>query len=65
MDDVIISLDYWEYPVDFTVLHPKNSVGGNPSILGRPWLATDDAYIGCHSGDMYISHGDSDRKSVV
>ena len=33
-------------------------------ILGRPWLATADAYIGCRSGDMYISHGDS-RKRVT
>ena len=33
-------------------------------ILGRPCLATTDAYIGCCSGDMYISHGDS-RKTIT
>lgn len=27
LDDVIISLDSWEYPTDFIVLQPKNPVG--------------------------------------
>ena len=65
LDDVIISLYSWEYPADFTVLEPKNPVGGHPLILGRPWLATADAYIGCRSGDMYISHGDSRKKVTL
>ena len=65
LDDVIISLDSWEYPVDFIVLRLKNPVGGNPLILGRPWLATADAYIGCHSDDTYISHGDSRKKVTL
>jgi len=65
LDDVIISLDSWEYPVDFVVLQPKNPVGGHPLILGQPWLAIADAYIGCHSGDMYISHGDSRKKVTL
>eukprot|EP00253_Pinus_taeda_P008331 PITA_08331 len=46
LDNVIISLDSWEYPADFIVLWPKNPVGGHPLILGRPWLATANAYIG-------------------
>jgi len=65
LDDVIVSLDSWEYPTDFIVLQPKNPVGGHPLILRRPWLATADAYIGCHSGDMYISHGDSRKKVTL
>eukprot|EP00253_Pinus_taeda_P016149 PITA_16149 len=65
LDDVIISLDSWEYPVDFIVLQPKNPVGGHPLILGLPWLATADAYIGCRFGDMYISHGDSRKKVTL
>ena len=64
-DNVIISLDSWEYPADFIVLQPKNPVGGHPLILGLPWLATVDAYIGCHSCDMYISHGDSRKKVTL
>lgn len=26
-------------------------------ILGRLWLAMEDAYIGCRSGNMTITHG--------
>ena len=33
LDDVIISLDSWEYPADFIVLWPKKPVGGSPLIL--------------------------------
>eukprot|EP00253_Pinus_taeda_P012276 PITA_12276 len=31
--------------------------GGPPLILGRPWLATDDAYIGYQQGNMIITKG--------
>ena len=65
LDDVVISLYSWEYPSDFIVLQLKNPVGGHPLILGRPWLATANAYIGCHYGDMYISHGDSRKKFTL
>ena len=36
MDDLVISVDSWEYPTDFLVLQPKLQVGGHPLILGRP-----------------------------
>ena len=52
LDHVIISLDSWEYPVDFIVLSQRTPIGGHPLISGRPWLATVDAYIGCHSDDI-------------
>ena len=39
------------------VLQPKLQLGGHPLILGRPWLATADAYISCRSGSMTISDG--------
>ena len=48
--------------MDFMILTPKNDLGGHPIILGRPWLATDDAFISCRSGDMYISDGSSTKK---
>ena len=35
----------------------KSNLGAYPLILGRPWLATIDAYIDCQSGNMRISHG--------
>lgn len=59
LEDVIVSIDSWEYPADFMVLHTKTSLGREPLILGRPWLATVYAYIGCCSGDMTISQGNS------
>ena len=44
------------------ILTPKSNLGGHPLILGRPWLATADAFISCRSGDMYISDGNSTKK---
>jgi hypothetical protein len=43
--------------IDFMVLQTKSILGGYPLILGRPWLATVDSYIGCRVGDMTISFG--------
>jgi len=62
LEDIPVSLHSWEYPVDFMILTPKNNLGGHPLILGRPWLATADAFISCRSGDMYISDGNSTKK---
>ena len=47
INDLVISVDSWEYPTNFVMLQPKSSLGGHPLILGRPWLATADAFIGC------------------
>ena len=55
VDDVIVSIDSWEYPIYFIILQPKSNLGGHPLILGRPWLATVDAFIGCREGSMIIS----------
>ena len=55
VDDVIVSIDSWEFPVDFIILQPKSNLGGHPLILGRPWLATADAFIGCRARSMIIS----------
>jgi hypothetical protein len=57
IEDLSISVESWNYPVDFTVLQPKTKLGGHPLILGRPWLATADAFISCRSGSMTISNG--------
>jgi len=53
---VIVSLEYWEYPVEFMDFQPKTSSGGHSLILGRP---TTNEFIGCRSRNMLISHGDS------
>jgi hypothetical protein len=65
LEDVTISVDSWHYPIDFLVLHTQSSVGGHPLILGRPWLATADAYIGCRSGHMVISNGHNTKNLVL
>ena len=57
MDDLVISVDSWEYPASFLVLQPKSQLGGHPLILGRPWLATADACISYQSGSMTILDG--------
>jgi hypothetical protein len=65
LEDITVSLDSWEYPVDFLVLQPKSNLGGHPLILGRPWLATIDAFIGCRTGNMIISHGTKRNQNTL
>lgn len=65
LEDISVSLDSWEYPVDFMILTPKNNLGGHPLILGRPWLATVDAFISCRSGDTYIFYGNSTKEFTL
>ena len=65
LEDVTISVDSWHYPIDFLVLHTQYSVGGHPLILGRPWLATADAYIGCRSRNMVIYNGNNTKNLVL
>jgi hypothetical protein len=65
LEDVIVSLDSWEYPTYFYVIQPKSNLGGHPLILGRPWLATTDAFIGCRSGNMTITHGTKTKQITL
>jgi hypothetical protein len=57
LDDIIVILASWEYLVEFRVIHSKDPTKGHPIILGRPWLATSNAFIGCREGEMTISNG--------
>lgn len=58
MEDITLSDNSWHYLVDILVLQTKFSpAGGHPLILGRPWLATIDSYIGCQSRNMVIPNG--------
>jgi hypothetical protein len=57
LDDILVTLASWEYPLDFMIIHSKDPTKGHPIILGRPWLATANAFIGCCGGDMFISNG--------
>lgn len=54
VEDVMVSIDSWEYPTDFLVLQPKAKLTGYPLILGRPWLATADAYISWHMSKQLV-----------
>lgn len=57
LEDIIVFIDSCEYLVDFLVINPRSRLDGHPLILGRPWLATTDAYIGCRNGNMTIVKG--------
>ena len=55
MEDVLIQVDKFYYPVDFVVLNTKPAtVGANyvPIILGRPFLDTSNAIINSQNGGM-------------
>jgi len=65
LKDITILVDSWHYPVDFLVLQTQSPAGGHPLILGRPWLATADAYIGCRFGHMVISNGQVTKNLVL
>ena len=51
--------------MEFLVIHPKTTMEGDPLILGRPFLATVDSFIGCRFRNMTISHGISKNKLTL
>ena len=58
MEDVLIQVEKFYYPVDFVVLDIKPAtVGANyvPIILGRPFLATSNAIINCQNGVIQLT----------
>ena len=60
IEDVLIQVDKFYYPVDFFVLDTEPiAVGANhvPIILGRPLLATSNAIINCRNGVMQLTFG--------
>jgi hypothetical protein len=65
LDDIIVTLASWEYPVEFLVIHSKDPTKGHPIIFGTPWLATTNAFIGCREGEMTISSGLSIQKLTI
>ena len=46
------------------VIQPK-LMEGHPMILGRPWLATTNAYISCIKGEMIIFNGLATKKTTL
>jgi hypothetical protein len=66
LDDVTVTLDSLEYPIDFIVIYSKSSSKpGHHVAIGRPWLATIDTFISCQSGEMTISNGTHSQKLVL
>ncbi|KAH9803331.1 hypothetical protein KPL71_001722 [Citrus sinensis] len=60
IEDVLIQIDKFYYPVDFIVIdtqHVPDPKKHTPVILGRPFLATADAHISCRTGNMQLSFG--------
>ncbi|GAV73224.1 gag-asp_proteas domain-containing protein, partial [Cephalotus follicularis] len=62
IEDVLIKVGEFFFPVDFVVLDTQPVANLNdqiPVILGRPFLATSNALINCRNGLMRLSFGDT------
>ncbi|RVW11951.1 Retrovirus-related Pol polyprotein from transposon 297 [Vitis vinifera] len=60
IEDVLVQVDKFYYPVDFVVLDTDPVVKGTnyvPIILGRPFRATSNAIINCRNGVMQLTFG--------
>ena len=60
VEDVLVKIDKFYYPVDFVVLDTEPSASEPnyvPIILGRPFLATANAIINCRNGVMQLTFG--------
>ena len=58
VEDVLVKVDKFYYPVDFVVLDTEPiAIGPNhvPIIPGRPFLATSNAIINCRNGVMQLT----------
>ncbi|GKV12081.1 hypothetical protein SLEP1_g23281 [Rubroshorea leprosula] len=60
VEDVLLQIDKFYYPVDFLVLDTQSKINSEskiPLILGRSFLATANALINCRNGLMKLSFG--------
>ena len=60
VEDVLVKIDKFYYPVHFVVLDTEpiaNEPNHVPIILGRPFLATANAIINCWNGVMQLTFG--------
>jgi hypothetical protein len=60
VEDVLVKVENFYYPVDFIILdiEPTLHSSANISIiLGKPFLATANALINCRNGRMKITFG--------
>ncbi|XVF72371.1 hypothetical protein PTKIN_Ptkin12aG0116600 [Pterospermum kingtungense] len=60
VEDVLVQIDKFYYPIDFIILDTQSVSNPNaqiPVILGRPFLATSNALINCRNGVLKLSFG--------
>ena len=59
VEDVLVKVDKFYYPVDFVALDTEPASWPNhvPIIPGRPFLATANAIINCRNGVMQLTFG--------
>ena len=60
VEDVLVKIDKFYYPVDFVVLDTEpiaREPNHVPIILGRPFLVTANAIINCRNGVMQLTFG--------
>lgn len=60
VEDVLVQVDKFYFPMDFIVLDTQPHQGSHPpipDILGRPFLTTSNAIINCRNGVMKLSFG--------
>ena len=60
VEDLLVKVEKFYYPVDFVVLDTEPITSGPnhvPIILGRPFLATSNAIINCRNGVMQLTFG--------
>ncbi|WKA10604.1 hypothetical protein VitviT2T_028169 [Vitis vinifera] len=65
IEDVLVQVDNFYYPVDFVVLDKDPIVKEAnyvPIILGRPFLATSNSIINCRNGLMQLTFGNMTLK---
>ena len=65
VEDELVKVDKFYYPVDFVVLDTEPIANGPnhvPIILGRPFLATANAIINCRNGVMQLTFGNMTLK---
>ena len=60
VEDVLVKVDKFYYPVDFVMLDTEPIASGPnhvPIILGRPFLVTANSIINCRNGVMQLTFG--------
>ena len=65
VEDVLVKVDKFYYPVDFVVLDTEPIASGPnhvPIIQGRPFLATSNAIVNCRNGVMQLTFGNMTLK---